>query len=141
MKKHLFNLKKYIFTMILIGITTNAFAFETYMGPETYRAYGKQQIKTKDSKGNTQIITPHFKDYSKRNDTLSEKHVCIYAQKSPAYGYRYVLYTPIKRYVGHHRIMQKSLNGYGYDPIPCDETMPCFKNINEAKHYYYPELY
>ena len=70
--------------------------------------------------------------------------MAIYDKHSPSYGYRYVLYTPIGHYVGHHRIMQQSPNGYGYSPIPDggeDSKTPCFKSIQEAKHYYYPQWY
>ena len=54
------------------------------------------------------------------------------------------LYTPIGRYVGHHKIVQQSPNGYGYAPIPDGgegSLTPCFKTIKEAKHYYYPQWY
>lgn len=60
------------------------------------------------------------------------------------YGYRYILYTPIGHYVGHHRVMQPSPNGYGYSPIPEGgegSSVPCFQTIREAKHYYYPQWY
>jgi hypothetical protein len=124
-----------------------AFDLNTYTSPEFYRHYGKQQIKTKDSKGNTIYITPSYSSYEDRNNVASEKYVAIYDKRSPAYGYRYVLYTPIGHYVGHHRLVQPSPNGYGYAPIPDgDETgvtsqTPCFKTIQEAKHYYYPQWY
>ena len=130
-------------SVLLIGILSS-YAYDTDMSPELYRSYGKQQQKSKDSKGNTILITPDYKSYAERNQYVSEKIVAIYDKKSPAYGYRYVLYTPIGHYVGHHKIMQPSLNGYGYSPIPDggegSET-PCFKTIQEAKHYYYPQWY
>lgn len=129
-----------IIFLLIIGKPL-VFAYDTYMSPEIYRAYGKQQIVTKDAKGNTQIITPNFKDYTERNNYLSEKYVCIYSPKSPAYGYRYVLYTPRGKYVGHSRNMQPSLNGYGYDPIPCNEGTPHFQAIEDAKKFYYPNLF
>ena len=107
-------------------------------------ADSKQQIRTFDSKGNKVFITPSYGSYSERNENVSEKVVAIYDKRSPAYGYRYVLYTPIGKYVGHHRILQQSPNGYGYSPIPDGgegSKTPCFKSIQEAKHYYYPQWY
>ena len=107
-------------------------------------AENKQQIKTFDSKGNKVFLTPNYENYSERNKNVTEKIVAIYDRRSPAYGYRYVLYTPIGNYVGHHKIMQQSPNGYGYDPIPDGgegSQTPCFKTIQEAKHYYYPQWY
>lgn len=143
---------KQILTIVLTLLTLSstmvyAFDLNTYTSPEFYRHYGKQQIKTKDSKGNTVYVTPHYNSYEDRNSVASEKYVAIYDKRSPAYGYRYVLYTPIGHYVGHHRLVQPSPNGYGYAPIPDgDETgvtsqTPCFKTIQEAKHYYYPQWY
>ena len=122
----------------------NVLANDINVSPELFRSYGKQQQKEKDSNGNTILITPHYKDYNERNQNVSEKVVAIYDKRSPAYGYRYILYTPIGNFVGHRRVMQKSLNGYGYDPIPDggeDSQTPCFKTIKEAKHYYYPQWY
>ena len=111
-------------------------------------ADSKQQIRTFDSKGNKVFITPSYGSYSERNENVSEKVVAIYDKRSPAYGYRYVLYTPIGKYVGHHKIMQRSPNGYGFDGIPegaegCNENspIPCFRSLREAKHYYYPQWY
>ena len=140
---------KLILTIIIfsLALVSGCYATDTYMSPELYRAYGKQQIKTKDNKGNTVLITPDYRSYADRNRHVSEKIVAIYDKRSPAYGYRYVLYTPIGHYVGHHKIMQQSLNGYGYEPIPDGDIngiasqTPCFKTIQEAKHYYYPEWY
>lgn len=120
----------------------NVLANDINVSPELFRSYGKQQQK--DSNGNTILITPHYKDYNERNQNVSEKVVAIYDKRSPAYGYRYILYTPIGNFVGHRRVMQKSLNGYGYEPIPDggeDSQIPCFKTIKEAKHYYYPQWY
>lgn len=127
------------FTCLNLLNHSQAFALDNYISPELYRAYEKQQIKTKDIKGNTKLITPNYKDYRQRNEIASEKFVCIYAQKSPAYGYTHVIYTPIGNYIGHRRIMQNSPNEYGYDPIACDEGMPHFKTIEDAKFYYYPQ--
>lgn len=131
--------------LVLAGmIIMPANALDNYMSPEVYRAYGKQQQKAKDSKGNTILITPHYESYAERNKHVSEKIIAIYDKRSPAYGYRYVLYTPRGNYVGYRKIMQRSPNGYGYEGIPDggegSET-PCFKTIQEAKHYYYPNLY
>ena len=139
-------MKKLLTLFILCSTigTANALDLNTYTSPEFYRHYGKQQIKTKDSKGNTIYITPHYNSYEDRNSNASEKIVAIYDKRSPAYGYRYVLYTPIGRYVGHHRILQPSPNGYGYTPIPDggpDSQTPCFNTIEEAKHFYYPQWY
>lgn len=136
--------KCHLIIVCLCFFSNFACALDVYMSPETVRAYNKQQIKTKDSKGNTVLITPNYSSYAERNKYVSEKIVAIYDKKSPAYGYRYVLYTPIGKYVGHHKIMQSSPNGYGYTPIPDggegSET-PCFKTIQEAKHFYYPQWY
>lgn len=132
-----------IIGIILFGMQS-VYAYDTTYSPEFVRSYGKQQIKTTDTKGNTKLVTPHYANYSQRNNEVSEKIVAIYDKKSPAYGYRYVLYSPIGNYVGHHKIMQPSLNGYGYDPVPEGgegSDVPCFKTIQEAKHYYYPEWY
>lgn len=107
-------------------------------------ADSKQQQKTYDSKGNVVLITPSYSSYEERNQNVSEKIVAIYDKRSPAYGYRYVLYTPIGRYVGHHKIMQPSPNGYGYEGIPDGgegSKTPCFETIRDAKHYYYSQWY
>ena len=106
--------------------------------------YQKQREKIQDNRGNTVWITPNYSSYQERNKYNSEKIVAIYDKHSPAYGYRYVLYSPIGSYVGHHKIMQSGINGYGYEPIPDggeDSKTPCFKTILEAKHYYYPQWY
>lgn len=138
-------LEKIIVVLFLLGMSLMpANAYDTYISPELYHSYEKQQIKTTDQNGNTVLITPNYKNAEDRNKHVSEKIVVIYDKHSPAYGYQYVLYTPIGKYVGHRRILQPSLNGYGYEPIPdggeFSET-PCFKTIQEAKHYYYPQWY
>lgn len=137
--------KNFILTAIISFVfVSGCYAVDTYNSPELYRAYGKQQIKTKDKDGKTVIIDPTYKSYAERNEKVSEKIVAIYDKRSPAYGYRYVLYTPIGKYVGHHKIMQQSPNGYGMSPIPDGgegSLTPCFKTIQEAKHYYYPQWY
>ena len=102
-----------IILCLILFYSCCVFAYDTNMSPELYRSYGKQQQKAKDSKGNTVLITPHYENYTDRNQNVSEKIVAIYDKHSPAYGYRYVLYTPIGSYVGHHKIMQRSPNGYG----------------------------
>lgn len=130
--------------LILSFCVSSAFAYDTNMSPEIYRSYGRQQQKAKDSKGNTILVTPHYENYADRNKNVSEKVVAIYDKRSPAYGYRYILYTPIGKYVGHHKIMQPSPNGYGFEGVPDGgegSDTPCFKTIQEAKHYYYPEWY
>lgn len=109
-------------------------------------ANDKEQIKTKDSKGNTIYLTPDYSSYEERNKQLSEKIVAIYDKRAPegTCGARYVLYTPIRSYVGHHKIMQQSPSGYGYSPVwdgGEGSQTPCFKTIKEAKHYYYPQWY
>ncbi len=134
-----------VFCLILI-FSNSVFAYDTYMSPELSRQYNKQQQRGKDSKGNTILITPHYKSYEERNENVSEKIVAIYDKKAPegAYGARYVLYTPIGKYVGHHKVMQPSPNGYGYDPVWDGgefSSVPCFRSIREAKHYYYPQWY
>lgn len=141
------NYIKIIMLYLIIAVSfipADAFDINTNTSPEFYRHYGKQQIRSKDSKGNTIYITPNYNSYKDRNSISSEKYVAIYDKHSPAYGYRYVLYTPIGHYVGHHKIMQQSPNGYGYSPIPDGgegSKTPCFKSIQEAKHYYYPQWY
>lgn len=136
--------KIFVISLIISVMTFgSAFANNTQLSPELYLSYCKQQKGT-DSKGNTILVTSHYESYAERNQNVSEKIVAIYDKRSPAYGYRYVLYTPIGKYVGHHKILQNSSNGYGYDPIPDGgegSEIPCFKTIQEAKHYYYPEWY
>ena len=127
------NICKYVLTILLTA---------TFITPVF--ADNKQQLKSYDNKGNKILITPAYQDYGERNTNVSEKIVAIYDKKSSAYGYRYVLYTPIGHYVGHHKIMQHNPNGYGYSPIPDggkDSKTPCFMTIKEAKHYYYPQWY
>ena len=137
--------KLFIISLIILSYNS-AYAYDTNMSPEMYRYYGTQQINTKDSKGNTIFKTPHYESYSDRNENVSEKIVAIYDKHAPegTYGARYVLYTPIGHYVGHHKIMQASPNGYGYSPIwdgGADSQTPCFKSISEANAYYYPQWY
>lgn len=137
-------IRLFITIFVLLFVETVTFANDTHMSPEIFRSYGKQQIKTTDKKGNTVLVTPNYRNAEDRNNHISEKIVAIYDKHSPAYGYQYVLYSPIGKYVGHHQIMQPSLNGYGYEPIPDggeDSETPCFKTIQEAKHYYYPQWY
>lgn len=126
-------IKKIFLVLILVLFCkSSSFAYD----------FNKQQQKVRDFKGNTVWIAPNYKSYAERNEQVSEKIVAIYDKKSPAYGYRYVLYTPIGHYVGHHKIMQQV--GNSFEPIPDggegSET-PCFKTIQEAKHFYYPEWY
>ena len=98
------------------------------------------------SKGNIILVTPNYKGYDERNEQVSEKIVAIYDKHAPegTCGARYVLYTPIGHYVGYHKVMQRSPNGYGYTPVwdggEYSKT-PCFKTIDEARHYYYPQWY
>lgn len=140
--------KIFVILILITSYNLSVFAYDTNMSPEVYRSYGRQQQKAKDNKGNTILITPHYDNYATGNKNISEKVVAIYDKKSPAYGYRYILYTPIGSYVGHHKIMQRSLNGYGFDGIPegsdnCNENspVPCFPSVNATKHYYYPQWY
>lgn len=129
-------------TQVSYGIEINT--TDVRNADRLFRAYGKQQIIQKDSKGNRILITPNYNNYSDRNNNVSEKIVAIYDKHSPAYGYRYVLYTPIGNYVGHHKIMQRSSNGIGYEPIPDGgegSKTPCFRSLTEAKHAYYSQWY
>lgn len=135
--------------MLLLLVGQQAIALE-YTDPSLYRSYGKQQIRIHDSKGNKILITPSYKSYEDRNNNVSEKIVAIYDKKAPegVYGVRYVLYTPIKIgkkvYVGHRKVLQPSPNGYGYDVIYDGgeySSTPCFRTIQEAKAFYYPQLY
>ncbi len=92
-------------------------------------------------KDNNQAIC--YESYTERNKYVSEKIVAIYDKRSPAFGYKYVLYSPIKGYVGHHKVMQSNGNG-GFEPVPEGgegSKVPCFNSLREAKHFYYPELY
>ena len=141
-------MKKLLTLFILfstIGIA-NAIDLNTYTSPEFYKHYGKQQIKTKDSKGNTIYITPHYNSYEDRNNNASEKIVAIYDKNAPegTYGARYVIYKPIGNYIGYHRILQPSPNGYGFtpvydgDPNGITSKTPCFPNIRTAIRAYYP---
>lgn len=138
-----------IVIMLVCTCTVPVYALDTYNSVELYRSYNKQQIRTRDTKGNRIVVTPHYQSYNMRNDNVSEKIVAIYDKHAPegAYGYRYVLYRPIGKYVGHHKVMQPSPNGYGWVGIPDGDTTgltsktPCFKTIQEAKHYYYPQWY
>lgn len=131
---------------LLFTVTGQAFAYDTYNSPEFFRHYGKQQIKVKNSKGNTVYTNPNYNGYDKRNEVTSEKVVAIYDKHAPegAYGVRYIIYTPIGKYIGHRRMVQPSPNGYGFDPIwdggEFSKT-PCFKTIEEAKRYYYPSYF
>lgn len=110
------------------------------------KSYGKQQIRAVDDKGNKVIVTPHYNSYAERNNNVTEKVVVIYDKNAPGdyYGARYTLYKPIGKYVGYHRQQQPSPNGYGYEPVwdggPGSQT-PCFRTIDEARHYYYPQWY
>ena len=90
---------------------------------------------------NNQVVC--YDSYTERNEYVSEKIVAIYDKRSPAFGYKYVLYSPIKGYVGHHKVMQSNGNG-GFEPVPEGgegSKVPCFNSLREAKHFYYPELY
>ena len=135
--------------MLLLLVGQQAIALE-YTDPSLYRAYGRQQVQTRDSKGNRILVTPNYNSYADRNNTVSEKVVAIYDKKAPegVYGIRYVLDTPIKIggkvYVGYHRVLQPSPNGYGYDYVwdgGEGSSIPCFPNIQSARAYYYPNYY
>lgn len=133
-------------TVIVCFCSLSTHAYNTKDFHTTHHANGKQQIKTKDSKGNTIFVTPDYHSYKDHNDNVAEKVVVIYDKKAPegAYGARYKLYKPIGKYVGYHRQQQPSPNGYGYEPVwdggPGSQT-PCFRTIDEARHYYYPQWY
>lgn len=102
------------------------------------------QIQNKKQDNKKNIKQQVYSSYAERNKYASEKIVAIYDKNSPAYGYQYVLYTPVGKYVGHHKIMKPSLNGYGLEGIPDGgegSKTPCFRTLREAKHYYYPEWY
>lgn len=135
---------KAIITIILLCMSiTNCLAYNTYNSVELFRSYGKQQIRTQDSKGNKIVVTPHYSSYKDRNENVTEKIVAIYDKHAPngTYGARYVIYKPIGNYIGYHRISQSSPNGYGYTPIwdggPGSDT-PCFPTVCEAIKHYYP---
>lgn len=116
-------------------------------GQVTYQEEQRQkEIQQQEQKRASNL--GFYSSYADRNKNVSEKVVAIYDKRSPAYGYRYILYSPIGKFVGHHKIMQSSPNGYGFDGIPegtegCNENspVPCFPNVNAAKHYYYPQWY
>ena len=60
MKKNYF---KIIVLHLIIAwnfIPADAFDINTYASPEFYRHYGKQQMKSKDNKGNAIYITPSY---------------------------------------------------------------------------------
>ena len=132
--------------IVLITCVDFSYASEFIQNSKIHHLNGKQQIKTKDSKGNTIFVTPNYNSYKDRNDSVAEKVVVIYDKKAPegTYGARYTLYKPIGKYVGYHRQQQPSPNGYGYEPAwdggPGSQT-PCFRTIDEARHYYYPQWY
>ena len=141
-------MKKLLTLFILCSTigTANALDLNTYTSPEFYRHYGKQQIKTKDSKGNTIYITPHYNSYEDRNNNASEKIVAIYDKNAPegAYGYRYIIYKPIGNFIGYRKILQPNPNGYGFVGLPDGDLTgvtsktPCFRTIGEAIRAYYP---
>lgn len=135
------------FLVVLLFIFTSflncANAYDTRLSPELRNAFGKQQQRSTDSKGNTILVTPHYRNYAERNENVTEKVVAIYDKRSPAYGYKYILYTPIGKYVGHHKVMQSNGN-LGLEPVPEGgegSEVPCFRSLKEAKHFYYPEWY
>ena len=147
-RKHM----KKLLTLLIVMVTYTCqygYAYDTYNTPELFRSYGKQQIRVKNSKGNWIVKTVQYESYAERNNNVSEKIVAIYDKNAPegAYGARYVIYKPIGKYVGHHKIMQPSPNGYGFtpqwdgDPNGITSKTPCFKSLNEAKHYFYPQWY
>ena len=141
---------KQLLTVIVIMLvcicTVPVYALDTYNTPELYRSYNKQQIRTKDSKGNRIVVTPHYQSYNIRNNNVSEKIVAIYDKHAPegAYGARYVIYKPIGNFIGYRKILQPSPNGYGYRPVwdgdltGVTSKTPCFPDINTAVRYYYP---
>ena len=141
-------MKKLLTLFILFSTigTANAIDLNTYTSPEFYKHYGKQQIKTKDSKGNTIYITPHYNSYEDRNNNASEKIVAIYDKNAPegVYGYRYIIYKPIGNFIGYRKILQPSPNGYGFtpvydgDPTGITSKTPCFPDIKTAIRAYYP---
>ena len=141
-------MKKLLTLFILFSTigTANAVDLNTYTSPEFYRHYGKQQIKTKDNKGNTIYITPHYNSYEDRNNNASEKIVAIYDKNAPegTYGARYVIYKPIGNFIGYRKILQPSPNGYGFtpvydgDPTGVTSKTPCFPDITTAIRAYYP---
>lgn len=137
---------KYLLSIVLLLYAIPVYSFDTYNSSELYRSYNKQQIRTKDSKGNRIVVTPHYQSYNMRNDNVSEKIVAIYDKHAPegAYGARYVIYKPIGNFIGYRRILQPSPNGYSYSPVwdgdPSGVTSktPCFPDITTAIRAYYP---
>lgn len=140
-------MKKALTILFLLFVTTGqALAYDTYNSVETFRHYGKQQIKVKTSKGNTVYTNPNYNGYDKRNAVTSEKIVVIYDKHAPegAYGYRYIIYKPIGNYIGYRKILQPSPNGYGFvgqpdgDLTGVTSKTPCFPDITTAIRHYYP---
>ena len=140
---------KKLLTLLIVMVTYTCqygYAYDTYNTVELFRSYGKQQVRVKNSKGNWTVKAVQYKSYAERNNNVSEKIVAIYDKNAPegAYGYRYVLYRPIGKYVGHHKVMQPSPNGYGFtpqwdgDPTGVTSKTPCFRTIGEAIRAYYP---
>ena len=137
---------KYLLSIVLLLYAIPVYSFDTYYSPELYHSYNKQQVRVKNSKGNWIVKTPQYESYEERNNNVSEKIVAIYDKNAPegAYGYRYVLYRPIGKYVGHHKVMQPSPNGYGFVGTPDGDITgitsktPCFPDIKTAIKFYYP---
>ena len=144
-RKHM----KKLLTLLIVMVTYTCqygYAYDTYNTPELFRSYGKQQIRVKNSKGNWIVKTPQYESYAERNNNVSEKIVTIYDKNAPegAYGARYVIYKPIGNYIGYRRILQPSPNGYGFtpvydgDPTGVTSKTPCFRTMDEAIKFYYP---
>ena len=77
-------MKKLLTILLLLLTQLNVYAIDTYMSPELFRSYGKQQQRAKDYKGNKIVVTPHYNNYNDRKANVTATIVNIYNKHTPA---------------------------------------------------------
>lgn len=99
---------------------------------EQFRSYQKQQYWDRIHK-DREIEQPLYKDYKERNESVTEKFVCIQPNENK-HGYLHVIYTTgriVKQYQTDNYMM--------YEGIKCNkkyDKYPNFKTEEQAKQYY-----
>ena len=99
---------------------------------EQFRSYQKQQYWDRIHK-DREIEQPLYKDYKERNESVTEKFVCIQPNENK-HGYLHVIYTTgriVKQYQTDNYMM--------YEGIKCNkkyDKYPNFKTEEQATQYY-----
>lgn len=92
--------------------------------PEQFRSYRKQQVW---DKATGEIHTHLYKNYTERNNKVTEKWVCIQPNEN-RYGYLYVIYT-----TGRITKQYQTDNYSYYEGLKCDKRYDDYPNFSSTK--------